>query len=215
MKKIVQLYFALTFLIGTQIAKAQLINPGFETWTNDAIVPTAMNPNSGNDTSGWWDFNYFNSSFLGSSPISVTRCTDTVHGGSYSVRLQTRAYTPTSWNYYNSWGIPFIGHAYNDTLGILFNGNVDVNTQKYYPGTPYTQKITQFKFFYQYKPTGNDTAICRVLLVNQRNPIAGGVFKTNVPTGTSGWQQATINLTYINTLTPDNNMGVDEFIITG
>ena len=203
MNKLLHFFFALTIFFSTQRANAQLINAGFETWSNDAIVPTAMNPNSGNATSGWWDFNYFNSSFLGSSPVSVTRCSDTVRTGTYSARLQTRVYTPTSWNYYNSWGIPFIGHAYNDTLGILFNGNVNVNNQTYAPGIPFTQKITQFKFYYQYKPTGNDTAVCRVLLVNQRNPIAGGVFKTNVATGNSGWQQATINLTYINSLTPD------------
>lgn len=203
MKKLVQIYFALTFLIGTQLAKAQLINPGFETWTNDFIVPTAMNPNSGNASTGWWDFNYFNSSFLGGSPISVTRCSDTVKTGNYSVRLQTKVYTPTSWNYYNSWGTPFIGHPYDDTLGILFNGNVNVSNQTYVPGIPFTQKITQFKFYYQYKPFGNDTAECRVLLVNQRNPVAGGIFKTNVATGVSGWALATINLTYINALTPD------------
>ncbi len=203
MKKLLQFFSALIILGATHNVQAQIINPGFETWTNDAIVPTAMNPNSGNNTSGWWDFNYFNSSFLGSSPISVTRVSDTVHGGTYAARVQTRVYTPTSWNYYNAWGTPFIGHPYDDTLGILFNGHVNVTNQTYYPGTPFTQKITQFKFFYQYKPTGNDTAICRVLLVNQRNPIAGGVFKTNVATGASGWQQATINLTYINALTPD------------
>ncbi len=203
MKKIIQLISFLTLLFITQTANAQLINPGFETWTNDFIVPTAMNPNSGNATTGWWNFNYFNSSFLGSSPISVTRCTDTVKTGNYSVRLQTRVYTPTSWNIYKSWGIPFIGHEYNDTLGILFNGNVNVSNQTYVPGIPFTQKITQFSFYYQYKPSGNDTAGCRVLLVNQRNPVAGGIFKTNVATGVSGWALATINLTYINALTPD------------
>ncbi|MCD6018262.1 MAG: hypothetical protein K0S53_1383 [Bacteroidetes bacterium] len=203
MNKILQLFSALTLVLATYKTNAQLINPGFETWSNDILVPSAMNPNSGNATTGWLDFNYFNHSTLGSSPISVTRCTDTVHSGSYSVRLQTRVYTPTSWGIYSNWGIPFIGHPYNDTLGILFNGNANVTNQTYVPGIPYTQKITQFKFYYQYKPTGNDTAVCRVLLVKQRNPIAGGAFKTNVSTGASGWQQATINLTYVSSATPD------------
>jgi hypothetical protein len=203
MKKLLHFFSVGLMLMFTHSLKAQLINPGFETWTNDMIAPTAMNPNSGNATTGWWDYNYFNSSFLGSSPISVTRCTDTVHSGTYSVRLQTKVYTPTSWNYYNTWGIPFIGHPYNDTLGILFNGHVNVSNQSYAPGIPFTQKITQFKIFYQYKPNGNDTAVFRVSLVNQRNLIAGGIFKTNVATGNSGWQQATINMTYINALTPD------------
>lgn len=203
MKKLLPFLSAFVILLSVNTSKAQLINPGFETWTNDFIAPTAMNPNAGNATTGWWDYNYFNSSFLGSSPISVTRCSDTVHSGAYSVRLQTKVYTPTSWNYYNAWGIPFIGHAYDDTLGILFNGHVNVSNQTYAPGFPFTQKITQFHIYYQYKPMGNDTAVFRVSLVNQRNLIAGGVFKTNVATGTSGWQQATINMTYISTLTPD------------
>jgi hypothetical protein len=191
-------------LVFTNTLKAQLINPGFETWTNDFLVPTAMNPNGGNGSTGWWDYNYFNSSFLGSSPVSVTRCTDTVHSGTYSVRLQTKVYTPTSWNYYNAWGTPFIGHPYNDTLGILFNGMANMSTQVYAPGIPFTQKITQFHIYYQYKPNGNDTAVFRVSLVNQRNLIAGGMFKTNVATGASGWQMATINMTYISSLTPDS-----------
>jgi hypothetical protein len=203
MKKLILFFSALIIVAVTQTSNAQIINPGFETWTNDLLVPTAMNPNNGDGTTGWWDFNYFNSSFLGSSPVSVTRVSDTVHSGTYAARVQTRAYTSTSWNYYNAWGTPFIGHPYNDTLGILFNGNASAATQTYVPGIPFTQKPTQFKFFYQYKPNGNDTAICRVLLVKQRVPIAGGIFKTNVPTGTSGWQQATVTFTYVSTATPD------------
>lgn len=204
MKKLLQFTSVVIILVFTNTLKAQLINPGFETWTNDFLVPTAMNPNGGNGSTGWWDYNYFNSSFLGSSPVSVTRCTDTVHSGTYSVRLQTKVYTPASWNYYNTWGTPFIGHPYNDTLGILFNGMANMSTQVYAPGIPFTQKITQFHIFYQYKPNGNDTAVFRVSLVNQRNLIAGGMFKTNVATGASGWQMATINMTYINSLTPDS-----------
>lgn len=203
MKKNLQLFSIIMISLIALPTRAQIINPGFETWTNDMLVPTAMNPNSGNATTGWWDYNYFGSSFLGSSPISVTRCSDTVHSGNYSVRIQTKAYTPTSWNYYNAWGIPFIGHPYNDTLGILFNGNANVNNQSYTPGIPFTQKISQFHIFYQYKPNGNDTAVFRVSLVKQRSLIAGGMFKTNVATGASGWQQATINLTYVSALTPD------------
>jgi len=203
MKKTLLILVALALVFTMRVAQAQLINPGFETWSTDMLVPTAMNPNSGNGTTGWWDYNFFNSSLVGSSPISVTRCTDTVHTGSYSVRLQTKVYTPTSWNIYKSWGIPFIGHNYNDTLGILFDGNVNVTTTTFKPGIPCTQNLTQFKFYYQYKPTGNDTAECRVELVNHQTPVAGGSFKTGVATGISGWQQAVINFTYISGLTPD------------
>lgn len=203
MKKNLLILSFFIMLMNLQIANAQLINPGFETWTNDILAPTAMNPNSGNATTGWQDYNFLNSSFAGSSPISVTRCSDTVHSGSYSARIQTKVYTPTSWNIYKNWGIPFIGHVYSDTLGILFNGNSDATTVTYAPGIPMTQKITEFKFYYQYNPFGNDTAECRVSLVKNRVMIAGGRFKTNVATGASGWQQATCTFTYISALTPD------------
>lgn len=202
MKKTLLILSALS-LIFTMKVNAQIINPGFETWTNDMLVPSAMNPNSGNDTYGWWDFNYFNSSLVGSSPISVTRCSDTVRTGNYSVRLQTKVYTPTSWNIYKSWGIPFIGHEYNDTLGILFDGKVNVSNQTYKPGIPCTQSLTQYNFYYQYKPTGNDTAECRVALLSAGSLVAGGRFKTHVATGSSGWQQAVINFTYVSGATPD------------
>jgi hypothetical protein len=191
MKKTLLILSALTLVFTARLAQAQIINPGFETWSADALVPSAMNPNSGNGTTGWWDFNYFNNSFLGSSPISVTRCTDTVHSGSYAVRLQTRAYTP------------YIGHPYNDTLGILFNGNLNTATQTYKPGIPCNQSLTQFKFYYQYKPNGADKAECRVSLLSNGTVVAGGLFSTTMATGIAGWQQATVTFTYVSALTPD------------
>ena len=203
MKKLFTL-ISLVFVLAVNTVFAQLINPNFELWTNDIIVPTAMNPNAGNGTNGWWDYNFFNYSLLGSSPISLTRCTDTVHSGTYSARLKTVVYTPTSWNLYKNWGIPFIFHEYNDTLGILFNGNVNATTQTFKPGIPFTQKITQFSFYYQYKPNGNDTAECRVELVQAGNiPVAGGAFKTGVSTSGNGWQHAVIDLSYVSSATPD------------
>jgi hypothetical protein len=202
MKKTLLILSALS-LIFTSKVNAQIINPGFETWTTDMLVPSAMNPNSGNDTYGWWDYNYFNSSFVGSSPISVTRCSDTVHSGNYSVRLETKVYTPTSWNIYKSWGIPFIGHEYNDTLGILFNGKVNVSNQTFKPGTVCTQNLSEYKFYYQYRPNGNDIAECRVALTSAGTLVAGGAFTTSVATGSSGWQQASVNFTYVSGLTPD------------
>lgn len=132
MKKSLLIIFAGVLVLSTPV-NAQLINPGFETWTTNLVVPTAMDPNSGNGTTGWWDYNFFNYAPIGGSPISVKRCTDTVRTGSYSVRLETKVYTPTSWNIYRTWGVPFIGHDYNDTLGILFNGNVNVMTQTFKP----------------------------------------------------------------------------------
>jgi len=193
---------ALAFLFTSQVANAQLINPGFETWTPDFLVSTAMNPNSGNGTTGWCDYNVYNYGPLGSSPISAFRC-DTAHSGSYSARVKTVVYSATSWNIYNSFGTPYIGHPYSDTLGILFNGNVNEASGTYKPGIPCTQKITSFSFYYQYAPNGVDTAECRVSLVKKRVLIAGGSFKTAVATG-STWQHATLNMIYLDTVTPDS-----------
>jgi len=201
MKRKLLLLVSCSLLLSADVVNAQIINPGFETWSADMLVPSAMNPNTGNGSTGWWDFNLYNSSFLGSSPISVTRVSDTVHSGTYAARVESKVYTPTSWNIYNSYGIPFIGHPYNDTLGILFNGNVNVSTSSYKPGIPCTSKLTQYKFWYQYNPNGIDTAECRVALISGGTLVAGGVYKIN--TATTAWQQATINFTYVSTLTPD------------
>lgn len=143
----------------------------------------------------------FHNASIGASPISVFRC-DTFHGGSFSARIESVIYTPTSYSLCAPWGIPFIGHNYLDTLGILFNGNTSEFTATYKPGIPFTQKINQFSFWYQYKPNGIDTAECRVMLVNNRNPVAGGLVKLTNVTG-STWQQATITMTYVSGLTPD------------
>jgi hypothetical protein len=203
MKKSLLLLLALTLISASRIAQAQIINPGFETWSVNIIASPAMDPNSGNGTTGWWDYNLFNSPLAGASPISVIQCTDTIHSGNYSVRLETQAYTSLSWNFYKNWGYFFIGHEYNDTIGVVFNGNLDALSQTFKPGIPFTQQITQLKFYYQYKPNGNDTAECRVALLSSGTPVAGGAFKTGMATGASGWQQATIDLTYVNALIPD------------
>ncbi|HEX7413018.1 MAG TPA: T9SS type A sorting domain-containing protein [Bacteroidia bacterium] len=192
------------FILGTAFclnAQAQLINPGFETWSADMAVPSANEPNSGNNTTGWWTYNMFNSSFVGSSPISVFRC-DTFHGGALSARIETVVYTSTSYGYTGPWGVPFIGHNYLDTLGILFTGTTNESGPSFKPGIPCTQKLATLSFWYQYKPNGVDTAECRVLLVNQRNPVAGGLVKINTAT-TGQWVQSTVSFTYVSALTPD------------
>jgi hypothetical protein len=201
MKRTLLILSVLALTFSAKKGNAQLINADFETWTNDALVPSAMNPNTGNGSTGWWDYNVYNYAAIGGSPISLLR-SDTAHSGTYSARIQTVVYSPTSWNIYKSIGVPFIGHNYSDTLGILFNGNLNETTATYKPGIPCTKKITSFSFWYQYAPKGVDTAECRVSIVKNRSIVAGGSFKTSTATG-STWQQTTINLTYLDTFTPD------------
>src|SRR5450631_3302838 len=101
---------ALTFV--SHKANAQLINTGFETWSNDAVG--ILDPNSGNATTGWWDYNVFNNSFVGGSPISVLR-SDTAHSGNYSARIETVAFTPASYSIIKPWGNKYFGHS-SDTM---------------------------------------------------------------------------------------------------
>jgi hypothetical protein len=96
MKKTLLILSALVLIFAEHEAQAQIINPGFETWSADLAVPSAMNPNSGNNTFGWCDYNFFNSSLVGSSPLSVFRC-DTAHSGTYSCRIKTAIYSQTSY----------------------------------------------------------------------------------------------------------------------
>lgn len=198
----ITLSLLLTLAFATTL-HAQLINPDFETWSQDLIAPPAMNPNSGNNSNGWWSYNMFNASVLGSSPVSVFRC-DTAHSGSYSVKIKSVVYTPTSHSLNAPWGVPFIGHSYLDTLGILFTGTTNETPPgSYKPGIPFNQKIATLSFWYQYYPQGNDTAECRALLVKNMAPQGGGSVKLFTPTG-STWQQATIQFNYIDFQTPDS-----------
>ncbi|HWY99368.1 MAG TPA: T9SS type A sorting domain-containing protein [Bacteroidia bacterium] len=183
-------------------AKAQIINPGFETWTTNAFASSAMDPNLGNATTGWWEFNVLNSALVGSSPISVTRVTDTIHGGTYAARVQTVVLTTTSYGYIKAYG-------FLDTLGVLVTGNLNAGFSgaSFKSGIPLSQKITQFSYYYQYKPKAGDTSECVIALykfkTGARMLVGGGSFKTTTATGAGGWQQANVTISYLDTITPD------------
>ncbi len=197
MKKILLLLFVFTY-IKTQ---AQIINSGFETWAPDFLAPTSMQPNTGNNSTGWWTYNMYNAAILGGSPISAFRSTN-AHSGSYAAQITSVVYTPASHSINAPWGTPFIGHPYLDTLGILFTGTTNETSGTYTPGIPFSQKIGTLSFWYQYAPQGNDTAECRALLLTGNTPQGGGSIKIFAPTGTT-WQQAHIPFFYIDSQIPD------------
>ncbi len=202
MKKSLLILFTAGLTLTASIGHTQLVNPGFETWSSDALGATgAMDPNGGNGTTGWWDFNALSGTFTGGSPVSVKQVTDTIHGGTYAARIQTVVYTPTSYGHISAFG-------FKDTNGIVIYGNLAAGASvTFKPGIPFTQKITQFMFYYQYKPNGVDTAECVVGMYKYvggvRTLKGGGVFKTNTATGGSGWQQGVVNISYSDTLSPD------------
>lgn len=176
-----------TILVGAISSNAQLVNPGFETWSPDPLNSSALDPNSGGSTSmGWQCFNLLSSSFLGSSPISVFQSTN-AHGGTYSAKIVTVKLTTTSYGYVSSYGVP-------DTMGMVLTGTFSGTSIKV--GIPFTQRIAQFQFYYEYAPNGTDTASCSVVLSHfsggKRNTLGAGIFKT--PATASAWTQGTVNI---------------------
>jgi type IX secretion system substrate protein len=202
MKKQLLILSAVILAFTSQVAHAQqdtVFNPGFEVWSNDPIASGAMNPNGGNGKTGWWDYNFFNYSLLGSSPIAVTQCSDTVHGGKYSARIESVVYTPTSYTYLKPYGV-------KDTNGILVTGNVTITTGvTFKTGIPFTSKLTNFSFYYQYQPNGVDSAVCSIAVYKWNGTTrvlkGGGQLKINASTAGKGWQQA--NVAVYDTATPD------------
>ncbi|HSY77125.1 MAG TPA: T9SS type A sorting domain-containing protein [Bacteroidia bacterium] len=202
MKKSLLILSIMALAFTTQVAHAQkdtIYNPGFEVWSTDPIATSAMDPNNGNGTTGWWDYNFFNYSLLGSSPIAVTRCSDTVHGGKYSARIESVVYTPTSYSYLKPYGV-------KDTNGILVTGNVTITTSvAFKTGIPFTSKLSNFSFYYQYAPNGTDTAVCSIAVYKWNGTArvlkGGGQLKINASTAGTGWQLA--NVTVYDTVTPD------------
>ncbi|HSY75567.1 MAG TPA: PCMD domain-containing protein [Bacteroidia bacterium] len=189
---------ALAFTVNT--TKAQILNPGFENWTHTptgTFNPVAYDdPNGGSGTTGWWDFNILSSSLAGTSPLTVFKDSTTVHSGKYSAKIVTAPMSATSYGYYKA----FFPH---DTMGCIIAatisagiGGVTVKT-----GIPFTQRISQFNFYYQYAPVATDTGSCSVVLykfnpvTKSRYVIAAGVFATGTATGAT-WQQATVNMVY-------------------
>jgi hypothetical protein len=203
MKKHLLILSFAALTLATRVTNAQIINSGFETWTADALASSTNDPNTGNGSTGWWDYNMLNSSFVGSSPVSVFKNTDTVHSGTYSALIESVPLSATSWGYVKAYGIL-------DTMGMIITGNVTMSTSvSFKTGEPFTQKITSLSFYYQYAPKGTDSAIAEVVLYKfntvskTRTVVAAGTWGTPNSTAGKGWQQATVNMTYADTLTPD------------
>jgi len=186
-----------TLIVGAFSAKAQIINAGFESWQTDALVSTAMDPNGGNGSTGWWDFNFFNdATFFGSpaTPVSVFRNSDTVYSGKYSALVESVVLNSTA-----SADLKTYGFAYPDTAGLLMTGNINIgisgSTVK--EGEPFKSRITNFPFYYQYYPNGVDTAYCEVVLSHfsggKRNVLGAGMLKIMK---TTSWTMGSVPIFY-------------------
>jgi hypothetical protein len=198
MKKLL-LSFSILVILGLPKLQAQIINPNFETWTTDYLVgPPVYDPNTGNPSSGWWDFNFFNSSFLGSSPVTVFR--DSVNpspkSGRYCAKIISKAMYKQDWD-----TLKYYGLSIPDTNGIVFTAfyaavsHIVVKT-----GIPCTKKLTSLSFWFRYVPNGVDTGSCTVGMYHfntttkTRELIGGGIWK--VDSAVTSWTSETIPIVY-------------------
>jgi hypothetical protein len=201
MKKSLLFVSLVLLFIGKANAQLQVPNAGFETWHADGISG-ALNPNHGSGDSCWWDFNMFNSAFLGSSPVSVFQENSIVYSGLHSAKLVSVALTHASDSLVNTYNYGIL-----DTMGIMVTATVteSFSGAAVTLGIPFRNRITEFDFYYQYVPNGIDTASCGVQLWDyvhgKRKIIGSGKFVTH--TAVASWTLAQVHITYDTVCTPD------------
>jgi hypothetical protein len=192
MKKLL-LSLSAILILGLPKISAQLINADFETWTTNTLVPSAMDPNGGNGTNGWWDFNMFNSALLGGSPITVFRdnTSPSPYHGSYCAKIISDTMSASSYSALHTYGF-----AYPKTNGLIITGNINVGFSgaSVKIGVPFTTDIRSFSFYYRYIPNGVDTCSCTVVLYHQRHTIAAGTWSNK--NTVSSWKQDSVVLHY-------------------
>lgn len=148
------------------------------------------------EPAGWISTNVLTNSFASASnPTSVTQSTLNC-SGTTSMRVETHKFT-----------LGMLTGFLPDTCGFAFTGGVLISiSPKLVDGFPYNQKPTQITYCYKAEPMAGDTAGVGVLLWKfngtNRTYIGGGVNKYT--TTTASMTNATLNIAYTSTLTPDS-----------
>ena len=159
MKKL-SLLLLVTLIFNSKIASAQnLINAGFENWTNVIIF---------NEPTGYVSSNYF-SIILGSGGLpraNVSKSSGVKHGGNFAAKLESYAQ-----NTGDSLGVP----------GLLITGSLDIASAAITPGFPYVGRPAELRGFYKYAQglsTDSGTALVslmkRNILTGQQEAVAVG-----------------------------------------
>ena len=148
MKKLLLSLSAL-LILGMPKLSAQLINADFETWTpNPNNKDTLPDPNGGNGTSGWWDFNVASNPALGGA---ITVYKDSTkpppENGKYYAAIVSETMSAITYGELQTYGFP-----YAQTNGILFTGYENVNlkafTANFKTGIPVTGgELNSFSFY--------------------------------------------------------------------
>ncbi len=179
MKKI--LLTIMTGVLTTLSVNAQ-VDYGFETW---ADVPNGA---AGvQDPKGWASFNVLTNALIGMSQ-TVFKETTAPYAGSAAAKIVTQPIPAT---------ITVPGY---DTVGILGIGTINILTQSFKLGTPYTNRPEFVNFATKYQPASLDTAFVSVQLTrfntttSKIEVIANGLWNTSATSTT--WTQQALKLTY-------------------
>ena len=194
------LFLAVASLSFSFSAKAQNIIPvpgedDFEVWSNTPLTSGCKDPNNGNSAiAQWQSVNVLSSPLLGSSPVSVFQDSTTVKTFKYSCKITSVKLSSTSYSYVSA----FLPH---DTVGVIIGGSIKTSPSPTFKlGLPFSHRISQFGFWYQYAPQMNngkpDTASCSIGLTHNNgktNTLGGGQFMLSA----SGvWVHALVPITY-------------------
>jgi len=214
MKKLLLSLSTLVIFAIPKVSAQQIINADFETWTQDALASGTYDPNMGNGTSGWWDFNFANSFLLGSSPATVFRdnANPSPEHGTYCAKIISQIMSSTAYSFIQ-------GLGYSDTNGIIITAflNFSYPTFTFKPGIPINNALKSFSFYYRYIPTGgsgNDTCSCSVTMfhwnsVTGHSDLIGSGFWSNSNT-VSNWTQATVTITYVH-----DSIAIPDTVVIG
>lgn len=158
-------------------SKSQLLNGGFEDWTNQGTY---------SDPDHWFSYNYVTSS------LGVLTCEEGTPGnpGAKYVKLTSR-------------NVPGAGVL----PGTLTSGEYDVSTGDYTQGFAFTQRPASFTGSWQYMPSGADMGAMYVLLTKWNTSLLTqdlvGVAEVNL-TGTQvTWANFDFPFSYVTTDSPD------------
>ena len=185
MKKL-SLLLLVTLIFNSKIASAQnLINAGFENWTNVIIF---------NEPTGYVSSNYF-SIILGSGGLpraNVSKSSGVKHGGNFAAKLESYAQ-----NTGDSLGVP----------GLLITGSLDIASAAITPGFPYVGRPAELRGFYKYAQglsIDSGTALVslmkRNVLTGQQEAVAVGF---GVFSNKTAFSEFTVPLFYASNEMPD------------
>jgi hypothetical protein len=185
MKKL-SLLLLVTLILNSKITTAQnLINAGFENWTNVIIF---------NEPTGYVSSNYF-SIILGSGGLpraNVSKSAGIKHGGNFAAKLESYAQ-----NTGDSLGVP----------GLIITGSLDIASAAITPGFPYVGRPAELRGYYKYAQglsTDSGTALVslmkRNILTGQQEAVAIGI---GIFSNKSSFSEFSVPLFYASSEIPD------------